>query len=292
MRELLRGNSVRRATIREARPTRAAIMSVVSDVYQERSKVDAAAIIGPPLDWPDHEHRGYIDLNKAPRKSYRTLYGKHLPKDALEEDTRRRHGALTRYQLIVVAGPLDSRMSFLDCVVVCDSVDGRLDLSECVVVAASDLKIHHFGRGLVVSNGRADIQSGDYNAVYTRKDLFLTGEKMTARQKFKDEKGVKTYLGDGKIADTGLTFFQLADLGIVCKVDADKAVVVESVKAGSPADVGKLKTGDVLNLVNLRRVKALDKVEELFRYAMMDSSKAKVTVTRGKQSLDLEILFP
>ncbi len=63
-------------------------------------------------------------------------------------------------------------------------------------------------------------------------------------------------------------------------------------KAGSPADVGKLKTGDVLNLVNLRRVKALDKVEELFRYAMMDSPKAKVTVTRGKQSLDLEILFP
>ena len=28
---------------------------------------------------------------------------------------------------------------------------------------------------------------------------------------------------------TGLTFFQLADLGIVCKLDADKAVVVATV---------------------------------------------------------------
>ncbi len=53
-----------------------------------------------------------------------------------------------------------------------------------------------------------------------------------------------------------------------------------------------LKAGDVLSLVNLRRVKSLDKVEETFRYAMMDSPKAKVTVLRGKESLDLEILFP
>ncbi len=84
----------------------------------------------------------------------------------------------------------------------------------------------------------------------------------------------------------------LANLGLACKLDSDKAVVVESVKAGFPADAGKLKAGDVLQLVNLRRVKSPDKVEELFRYAMMDGPKAKVTTTRGKESLDLEILFP
>jgi len=271
---------------------RAAIMSVVSNVYQERSKAHVAATKEPPLDWPDHEHRGYIHLNKAQRKSYNTLYGKHLSKDALEEDTRRGHEALTRYQLIIVAGPLVSRMSLLDCVVVCDSLDGGVSLNECVVVAASDLRVNGFSKGLVVSNGRVDIHSGDHNAVYTRGDIFLTDDNMTAKQKFKAEKVAKSYLGDGKIADTGLTFFQLADLGVACKLDADKAVVVESVKAGSPADVGKLKAGDVLSLVNLRRVKSLDKVEELFRYAMMDGPKAKVAVLRGQESLDLEILFP
>ena len=63
-------------------------------------------------------------------------------------------------------------------------------------------------------------------------------------------------------------------------------------KAGSPPDVGKLKVGDTIKLVNAWPVKALDKVEAVFRYAMMDSPKAKVTVARGKESLDLEILFP
>jgi len=67
--------------------------------------------------------------------------------------------------------------------------------------------------------------------------------------------------------------------------------------AGSPSFVASVCDPRDLTMIvgfweNLRRVKALDKVEELFRYAMMDTPKAKVTVTRGKQSLDLEILFP
>ena len=125
-----------------------------------------------------------------------------------------------------------------------------------------------------------------------RGDIFLTQYKLSAKEARNNGRLAGTFYAEGKIADTGLTFFQLADLGITCKLDADKAVVVASVKAGSPADVGKLKVGDAIKLVNARPVKALDKVEAIFRYAMMDSPKAKVTVARGKESLDLAILFP
>ena len=63
-------------------------------------------------------------------------------------------------------------------------------------------------------------------------------------------------------------------------------------KAGSPADVGKLKVGDTIKLVNARPVKALDKVEAVFRYAMMDSPKAKVTVARqGEPRPPLPLIF-
>lgn len=274
---------------------RAAIMTVVSEVFGDCSKAHRTKTKSTlPLDWPDHEHRGYIDLNKSYGRHYRTVYGKHLPEFS-GGDPKRFPGTYQagfEYQLIIVAGELKVTSPIRDCVLICDRIETFISISESVVVAASSIKLGHLSRGLAVTDGRADVNSDTDQPIYTRDDIFMIQYELGAQEFVKSGKGKGSYYAEGKIADTGLTFFHLADLGIACKLDADKAVVVESVKAGSPAKGGKLKAGDILNLVNSRPVKDLKKVEELFRYAMMDSPKAKVTVTRGKQSLDLEILFP
>ncbi len=215
---------------------------------------------------------------------------KHLG-DNLEHKNNWKPWARTWCQLIIVAGELDGYLEFNDCVILCDSINTLSSINESIVIASSNINIT-LNRGLAITNGRADNGNVTDQPIYTRGDIFQTQYRLTAKELVKSGKSNGTYYGEGKIADTGLTFFQLADLGIVCKLDADKAVVVASVKVGSPADVGKLKVGDAIKLVNARPVKALDKVEAIFRYAMMDSPKAKVTVARGQDSLDLEILFP
>ena len=268
---------------------RAAIMTVVSEVHAGASKkyLEEAKRI---LAWPDHEHRGYVNLNAGQNQSFKTSYGKHLGAK-LECTNEVPPWERTWCQLIIVAGELDGYLQLNDCVVLCDSIKAHSLANESVVIAASDINING-NSSLIVSNGKVAISVGTNPSLYSAGEIFLLQYKQSVKEYAAVKKVKNEYYAEGKIADTGLTFFKLADLGIVCKLDADKAVVVESVKAGSPAEVGQLKAGDVLSLVNLRRVKALDKVEELFRYAMMDSPKAKVTVTRGKESLDLEILFP
>ena len=194
-------------------------------------------------------------------------------------------------QLIIVAGTVEAKAHLMHCIVICDSFVGNC--SETIVVASSYIQFLKFSNGLGLSNGTIDCNNPThFHKLYTRGDLNLPAYKMNAKTYLAKVKAPNNFTGEGKIADTGLTFFQLADLGIACKLDSDKAIVVESVKAGSPADVGKLKVGDAIRLVNARPVKDLKKVEELFRYAMMDGPKAKVAVLRGKESLDLEILFP
>ena len=286
------------ATTDDARDEiRAAIMTVVSEVHAGCSKRDMAETGSVlKLAWPRHEHRGYVDLNKAARETYKTLYGKHLAKDALETtlNDRRKGKGQTHYQLIVVAGELNCYLEISHCILLCDSITppGGSMFGESVVIASSDMALS-LNRGLAISNGRVDLLSDMTDEpIYSRGDIFMLQHKLGAKEFVKSGKSLRTYYAEGKTPDTGLTFFKLADLGIACKIDGDKAVVVDSVKPGSPADAGKLKAGDVLKLVNARPVKALGKVEELFRYAMMDSPKAKVTVARGKESLDLEILFP
>ncbi len=268
---------------------RAAIMTVVSEVHAEASKKYLVET-KRTLDWPDHEHRGYVDLNAGRRQSFKTSYGKHLG-GKLEYTNEVPLWQRTWCQLIIVAGELDGHLQLTDCVVICDSIKAHSMVNESVMIAASDINIAAHS-SLIVSHGKVAISAVSDPSIYSAGDIFMIQYKQSVKEFSVDKKIKNRYYAEGKIADTGLTFFQLADLGIVCKLDADKAVVVESVKAGSPAEVGKLKAGDVLSLVNLRRVKALDKVEELFRYAMMDGPKAKVAVLRGKETLDLEILFP
>ena len=270
---------------------RAAIMTVVSEVHAEASMTHSKETESLKLDWPRHEHRGYVDLNKAKRETYKTLYGKHLARNVLETTNNPGPRTATFYQLIIVAGEIDSFLYLTDCVLICDSVTSSAHISESVVIASSDLMLGNFG-SLAVSNGRVDMSYDTRDPIYTNGDIFITPFKLTAKEFVKKGLSCGTYYAEGKTPVTGLTFFRLADLGITCKLDADKAVVVESVKAGSAAEAGQLKVGDVLKLVNLRKVKTLGKTEELFRYAMMDGPKAKVAVTRGQESLDLEILFP
>lgn len=156
------------------------------------------------------------------------------------------------------------------------------------------------GTEAVISNNTASISGGGRvefrettdDPIYTLGEIYLTEHKLSARDYLqKNGRITGDYSGEGKIKDTGLAFFSLNDLGITCKLDPDKNIIVESIKPGSPADVGKLKVGDKLQLVNTRPVKELKKVEELFRYAMMDGPRAKVAVARGKENLDFEILF-
>ena len=269
---------------------RAAIMTVVSDVFQDRLKdhIDnkRSGSFTHLVDWPEYQHRGYVDLEKKERRRYCTLYGRQLDAEAFSLKL-----PLITNQLIIAAGAVDATTVLMGCVVVCDSFSG--ECTETIVIASSNIHFRRFITGLGVSNGAIDCGIVEpFYKLYTRGDIDIRGFKMNAKTYLERVKAPHNFTGEGKIADTGLTFFQLADLGLVCKLDADKAVVVESVKVGSPAEVGKLKIGDVIKRVNDRPVKVLDKVEELFRYAMMDGPKAKVTVTRSKQSLDLEILFP
>ncbi len=287
--DALRAEFFQSKTDDERDDVRAAIMTVVSDVFQERLKdhIDnkRSGSFTNLVDWPEYQHRGYVDLEKRERRRYCTLYGRQLDAEAFSLKL-----PLITNQLIIAAGAVDATTTLMGCVVICDSFSGRC--LETIVVASSHIHFLGFATGLGVSNGTINHGTGSLDKLYTRGDIEIQNYKMNAKAYLEKVKAPNNFTGEGKIADTGLTFFQLADLGIVCKLDADKAVVVESVKVGSPAEVGKLKVGDVIKRVNDRPAKALDKVEELFRYAMMDSPKAKVTVTRGKQSLDLEILFP
>ena len=268
---------------------RAAIISVVREVHRECSKVHQEKTMSQPLEWPEYEHRGYIDLSRGERKRFNTLYAKHPPKDLFRPEMDNVFTQL-EFQLVVVAGEIDTSMVVTGCIILCDSTSWNSFVNNSVLIASSDVKVTPNVGTLTISNGRVDL-AGYQDPVYSRGDIFIVANKLPAKE-YAERYNLTPYYGEGKTADTGLTFFKLTDLGIRCKLAADKAIVVESVKAGSPAEAGKMKAGDVLRLVNLRRAKALDKVEELFRYAMMESPKAKVTVLRGKESLDLEILFP
>ncbi len=268
---------------------RGAIISLMLDVHKECSAVYQEKTMGLPLEWPEYEHRGYVDLNQGERKRFNTLYAKHPPKNLFRPEGNNAFTQLD-FQLVVVAGEIDTSMVVTDCILLCDSISRHAFVNSSVVVASSDVSITSNTRSLTISNGRVDL-AGHRDPVYSRGDISVINSKLTAKE-YAKQNNLTPFYGEGKTADTGLTFFKLADLGISCKLAADKSIVVESVTAGSPAEAGKMQAGDVLSLVNSRRAKALDKVEELFRYAMMDSPKAKVTVLRGKESLDLKILFP
>lgn len=247
------------------------------------------------LFWPDLEHRGYVNLGKTEPSNSRTLYGRHLPSGALAAVTKVGQRKQTKYQLIIVAGELDDSLMLTDCILICDSIGAGQSLSnfdESIINASGNARMS-LNSGIAVVNGRCDLSSETTMPIYTRDDIYLVSHKMSPKDLEKQKSLHKNNpYAEGKIANTGLTFFQLADLGIACKLDSDKPVVVESVKTGSPADVGKIKVGDTIKRVNSRPVKALGKVEELFRYAMMDGPKAKVAIGRGKESVDLEIHFP
>ncbi len=57
---------------------RAAIMTVVGEVHAEASKIHQKETKQIKLEWPDHEHRGYVNLNAARKQSFKTSYGKTL----------------------------------------------------------------------------------------------------------------------------------------------------------------------------------------------------------------------
>ena len=265
---------------------RAAILTLVGDAFGYCSK-QCKSESKCSIYWPEFEHRGYIDLNRREGKQFHTIYGSQLNAFA-------RPGGTLRQQVIIVAGEVEIGMTCSRVVILGDTFKftGAKPLESIVVAAGSISCSGGFDSTLVVGNSNVDTSIGIYAAVFSQNEIRIDNKPIKWADLWKSGKASSSYFGDGKTPDTGLTFFKLADLGLACKLDSDKAVVVESVKVGSAAETGKLKAGDVLKLVNGRPVKTLGKVEELFRYAMMDSPKAKVTISRGQESLDLEILFP
>lgn len=177
----LRAKFLQAKNHRDRDDCRNALMEVVSAVFQDRSKYNVKKKLSTPLDWPDHEHRGCVDLTCANRKRYHTLYGAGVSKEALEPNKNETPQMLTWNQLIILSGRLDAKLKLSDCVLICDSIEAVSDLSECVVVASSNVKVGSFQRGLIVSNGSIDYHDRPSNALVSRGEIFLVPYNLSAK---------------------------------------------------------------------------------------------------------------
>jgi S1-C subfamily serine protease len=171
--------------------------------------------------------------------------------------------------VVFANGDVTTQNLLQDVVIVCDgdvTVPGRL-IASAVVVARGNITAPSAATVVLIAGGKVEVKNkkalleGDPNCILENQSKML-----------------------------GLTFFELAQVGLKVKA-ADKTVAVDAVTARSAAEKAGLKPGDVVVEANGKKPTDAESLRRLLRDALAVGD-ATIKVQRGTDALTLKLVLP